>query len=552
MRLRVLVALFMWSVLAGCGAGPGPSTMEFQELIPLQPRIGEIVTLRFKLLDDRGLPLAGQQVDFKLQSPNAAVTLSPASVQSQKGSGLAEVQLQAANRVNSVIVVATAGNKTVLSPPITFAGSVPNHAQFTFQCGPRAGDASGGIHAIGAFDQSRSLIAGVKLDCSAHIGDRNGDGVSEALVSFLTEAGTIGPTETSKSNVIGDATILYKTSLPLPKDVEPENWTWTPPQGEIQTGEYIVPLWMEPYLWVSNPVLEPPPAPSMNPREPSRLEQLPGRRNKDGSQIRMNPRDNLVTMIAVTSGEEAFLDNNNNGQWDADEVFADLTEPFVDSNDNGTWDPDERFIDVNGDKRWTGKNGRWDANTLIWVQEKILWTGIPHQNDALNPSPVIGGFRTDATTGTNRAGPFNLFCPDMGLCSKATPNAGMPPSFHRLRFRVSDPWFNSMAQNAESDGCATGEATAIGPGGAPVIVQTLGGPGGGVPFTYPSGRTIEVTISDARDPDAAPADQVPARRASNNMGPIGYSVPIICEYTASPNGGYTVRLSPGEVEGFIE
>lgn len=543
MRLRVLVTLFMWSVLAGCGAGPGPSTMEFQELIPLQPRIGEIVTLRFKLLDDRGLPLAGQQVDFKLQSPNPAVTLSPASVQSLKGSGLAEVQLQAANRVNSVIVVATAGNKTVLSPPITFAGSVPNHAQFTFQCGPIAGDASGGRHAIGAYDQTRNLIAGVKLECSAHIGDRNGDGVQDALVSFLTEAGTIGPTETSSSNVVGDATILYKTSLPLPKDVEPENWTWTPPQGEGQTGEYLVPVWMEPFLWVANPALNPPPAPAMNAREPSRLEQLPGRRNKDGSQIRMNPRDNLVTMIAVTSGEEAFVDLDNSGSWSGDEPYTDLTEPFVDSNDNGTWDSDERFIDVNGDKRWTGKNGRWDANTLIWVQEKILWTGIPHAYDSINPSPTLSSF--------NPAGPYNFTCPSMGTCNQATPNQGMPPAYHRLSIRVADPWYNSIAQNADSDGCGVLEASGVGnPGDPPVLVQTLGGGRGGIAFTYPAGRSIDLSIVDARDPDLPPAQQIPPRKPPN--GPLAYTVPVSCEYTASPLGGHVVRLVVGEVSGTIE
>jgi hypothetical protein len=542
MQLRALATFSMVWLLAACG-GSGPTTLEFQDLSPLQPRIGEIVTVRFKLLDERGLPLAGQQVDFKLQAPNSAVTLSPVSVQSLKGSGFAEVQLQAANRVNSVIVVATAGNKSVLSPPITFAGAVPNAVQLTFQCGPISGEASGGRHAIGAFDQSRNLIAGVKLECTAHVGDRNGDGVSGALVSFLTEAGTIGPTETSLTNVIGNATILYKTSLPLPKDVEPENWTWTPPSGATQTGEYLVPLWMEAFLWVSNPVLEPPPAPLMNPREPSRLEQLPGRRNKDGSAIRMNPRDNLVSMIAVTSGEEAFSDNNNNGKWDPEEPYTDLTEPFVDTNDNGTWDQDERFIDVNGDLSWTGKNSRWDANTLIWVQERILWTGIPHRSDALAPSPVVGAF--------NPAGPYDFTCPAMGFCSQATPNAGMPPSYHRFKFRLSDPWYNSIAQNAESDGCGVDDGVGVGqPGGSPVVVQTLGGPTAGVPFTYPSGRIIELTISDRRDPTTPPAEQIPARRPPN--GPVGYSVAISCEYTASPIGGHVVRLVAGDISGTIE
>lgn len=545
MRLRVLATLLL---LAGCGAGVGPTTMEFVEITPLQPRIGEIVTVRFRLYDERGLPLAGQQVDFKLQSGgNPAVTLSPTSAQSQRGSGFAEVQLQAANRVNSVIVVATAGNKTVVSPPITFAGSVPNAVQLTFQCGQIAGDASGGRHAIGTYDQSRNLIAGVKLECSAHVGDRNGDGIPNALVSFMTEAGTIGPTETSQSNVVGDATILYKSSYPLPKDVDPENWTWTPPVGELQTGEYLVPLWMEPYAWVANPAAYPPQQPQMNPREPSRLEQLGTpftRKNKDGSTIRMNPRDNLVTMIAITSGEEAFNDNNNNGIQDDNEPFTDLTEPFVDSNDNGTWDADERFVDVNGDKRWTGKNGKWDSSTLIWTQEKILWTGIPHPDDRANPSPTLSNIQPP--------GPFDLKCPNTmgGICTKAVPTGalGGGRDFYLLEMRISDPWYNSIAQNADSDGCGVREASAIGkPGSPPVIVQNLGGGASGVALTYPAGRKIELTLSDARDPSLPPSAQTPRRDP-----PQPFSVPIVCEYTASPEGGQLVRIAVGFITGTIE
>lgn len=543
MRLRVLATLLL---LDGCGAGVGPTTMEFVEITPLQPRIGEIVTVRFRLYDERGLPLAGQQVDFKLQSGGTpSVTLSPTSVQSQRGSGFAEVQLQAANRVNSVIVVATAGNKTVLSPPITFAGSTPNHAQFTFQCGQIAGDASGGRHAIGAYDPSRNLIAGVKLECSAHVGDRNGDGIPNALVSFMTEAGTIGPTETSQSNVVGDATILYKSSYPLPKDVDPENWTWTPPVGELQTGEYLVPLWMEPYGWVSNPALNPPPAPGMNPREPSRLEQLGSpfpRKNKDGTTIRMNPRDNLVTMIAITAGEEAFTDSNNNGIQDDNEPYVDLTEPFVDSNDNGTWDNDERFVDVNGDKKWTGKNNKWDASTLIWTQEKILWTGIPAQDDVANPAPILSAF--------NPPGPFNFECPDRmsSLCDRAVPTGTSGAGFYRTSVRISDPWYNSIAQNADSDGCGVGDGKTIGdPGDPPVLVQNLGGGKSGIAFTYPAGRQIQLAILDARDPNLPPSGQLPRRTT-----PLRYTVPVVCEFTASPLGGHIVKFAVGEVSGTIE
>jgi hypothetical protein len=518
--------------------------MEFVEFSPAQPRIGEIVTVRFRLIDDRGLPLAGSKVDFKVQGTNPAVSLAPATTLSLKGSGFAETQLQVNNRVSSVIIAATSGPKTVLSPPLSFAGSIPNATQLTFQCGPIAGSASGGRHAIGAYDLDRNLIAGITLRCTAHLGDRNGDGVPNALVSFLTEAGTIGPTETTKSDVIGDATVLHKTSLPLPKDVDPENFTWAPAQDADHTGEYLAPLWMEPFNWVANPAQFPQPAPAMNPREPSRLEQIPGRRNKDGSQIRMNPRDNLVTMIAVTSGEEAFSDNNNNGLYDREEPFTDLTEPFVDSNDNGTWDPDERYIDVNANKKWDGKNGQHDSSTLIWVSERILWTGVPHPVDSLNPSPTVSQIVPNS--------PINFQCPAgtaLGApCGYATPNGMATPSFGRISVRLADPWYNSIAQNGDGDGCEVFTAVAAGATSPPVRASPYGGSvvNGGFAFNYPSGRTIDIVISDARDPNAKPIEQVPRRMA------FGWNLPIACTFTASPEDPYTTRIGLGEVNGTIE
>ena len=67
---------------------------------------------------------------------------------------------------------------------------------------------------------------------------------------------------------------------------------------------------------------------------------------------------------------------------------------------------------------------------------------------------------------------------------------------------------------------------------------------------YPAGRSIDLSIVDARDPDLPPSQQIPPRKAPN--GPLAYTVPVSCEYTASPLGGHVVRLVVGEVSGTIE
>ena len=57
-HVPVLCALVGWALL-GCGGDP-PSTLEFVEVLPAQPRIGEIATVRFRAMDSRGEPKIGR------------------------------------------------------------------------------------------------------------------------------------------------------------------------------------------------------------------------------------------------------------------------------------------------------------------------------------------------------------------------------------------------------------------------------------------------------------------------------------------------------------
>lgn len=498
-------ALLLWA----CGSA-SPASLEFVELSPKEPRLGEITTVRFRAIDGRGVPMPGAEVSFSLQSSRPDVTLEPRLSSTNKGDGVASTQVVAKGHVSSIVVVAKAGEKTAVSPPITFAGAAASARQFTFQCGELAGESSGGVHAIGAYDESRHLIAGVKLDCIAHVGDRNGDGVAGALVSFLTEAGTIGPTGTSLSDVVGNAKILYKTSEPLPEDLPPGRFSWNPPNDQTHTGEYLAPLWMHPFLWVPNPVRDY--AQPVNPYdahdEPRRADPLrPG--------VTLNPRDNLVSMIAVTTGEEAFEDVNNNGRYDNGEPYEDLTEPFVDDNDNGTWDKDERWVDTDGNGRWEGKNNQYDSSTLIWVQERILWTGIPHPRDTQGAEPI-----------------FRVIRP-------ASPPQISHFGFESVSLLMADPWFNTMAQNGQNDGCHT-----VPPEDRPLVNTLPSKAAGGPRFTYPAGSLVEFTIKDAHDPFASPPD--PAYAA-----PLQFSAPILCTTTASPKEGQVITLLVLTINGTV-
>ncbi len=97
-----------------------------------------------------------------------------------------------------------------------------------------------------------------------------------------------------------------------------------------------------------------------------------------------NPRDGLVTIIVSANGEEGFVDQNANGVYDPGETFIDMGEPFVDVNDSGVYESGETFIDLNGNGSYDGPNGTWDANTVIWAETRVVYTGFPAIFPAVN------------------------------------------------------------------------------------------------------------------------------------------------------------------------
>jgi hypothetical protein len=499
MRLGHCLTAILLPWVFGCGPS-GVTSLSFVSITPATPQINEDTVVVFSAKDYRGVALAGENVSFALLSPFtdggvAGVTLNPPSSVTDKN-GNVQTTVVASARISSVIVVARDGSLTSLSPPISFAGAIPSARNFTFQCGEFAGAASGGLHTLRVYDEARFITAGIKLNCSAHAGDRNGDGLPGVTVSFLTEAGTIAPSQTSISDVDGNATILYKTSFPLPKDVDPGVFSWNPTNDLTHTGDYIAPLWMRPYEWVKDPIN-------------NFAAQFPGGDNRTEPQrpdpvrpgIINNRRDNLVAMIAVTTGEEQFDDLNGNGKWDQGEPFVDTTEPFVDSNDNGTWDPGELFIDTNGNGQWDGKNGKYDPSTLIWASEKILWTGVPTIADYNPPQPVV----LIETPVTGLAVPH---CGDVGP----------------VNFLYTDPWYNVMTQDSSGDGCTVNISPQVIQPEPSIFGQT------GLWYTYPSVVAASFYVFDGHQCDVNPPPPPFPQ-------PAPWIVNVVCNSTSSPLSG---------------
>jgi hypothetical protein len=226
----------------------------------------------------------------------------------------------------------TQGSATVTASFTDGASGVSATSSITIQFGPPAGKqmpVDGKFRLtcdavnIGAL---REPIPEIQVTCTVSAQTRGGQQLKASALSpqFLTEAGSFSP----KDDWNGERVFIYspKGGGSTPKDVA----------AEATLGE------------------------------PSYLD-------KNGRE--RNPRDGLVTLIAIVDGEEDFQDLNGNGKYDSGEPFYDSAEPFVDINDNDQWDPDERYLDANGNNRWDAANGKWDGATKIAAIYKLLWTG---------------------------------------------------------------------------------------------------------------------------------------------------------------------------------
>jgi hypothetical protein len=164
-----------------------------------------------------------------------------------------------------------------------------------------------------------------------------------------------------------------------------------------------------------------------------------------------DPRTGVVTIIAVTQGEETFIDSNGNGLFDGPQEFdpsdpeLDTPEPFIDHinlcnglpfpapcpadpvnppilSGNNQFDPTDRFelfIDANGNGTWDPPNGVWDANKPIFASTTVLFSG-PTQLS-------VGVLQADGSCSGDPSG-FNV--PDAGssqaFCFLVRDPAGRP------------------------------------------------------------------------------------------------------------------------------
>jgi putative metal-binding protein len=387
----------------------------------------ELNELTFLLADATGQPYpAGLRVDFEHapaggsfievtgQPQSCTVTLCTTHGVTD-ATGKVRVQLHSGSVATTLAVTARAsaggtGLKTVTAGNIAVVGAKASGNQITITCSPQ------NVPALIARDCTNSSYFGsdATVSCQVVLADRYGLKLGvPTLVQFFAEAGAMGPSATTppydpaKSPAqqigLGTATGVYGAAgAKLPADVTP------------QLGEKF-------FVNVGDACAATP-----------------------GGSILHNPRDGLVTVYAAAQGEEGFFDGSNgcpaNGLYDAPgsagcatgERFVDLGEPYLDINDDGRRDSiaaggefDEPYFDANNNGSWDGPNGGWDANTIIWAETRILYTGYVERafdggDDWLSRmfTAAQGGTLPDPTAWPSFTGL---------LASTTTPAPGTPP-----------------------------------------------------------------------------------------------------------------------------
>jgi len=258
--------------------------------------------------------------------------------------GTFPVKTQSGQKAGTVTVIATVagldgGTDISGSEQVSVIGTQPSAAKSTLSCSP----ANLPVYAQGISGlPCETTAAGTPLatTCTVNLADRFGQVVEIPItVQFFSEAGNFTSASATTPDFMapgtsGQAQTTLQTTSNVPEDVDP-----------LPT--------IEPYYTD----IDPPPS------------------ERCGNRT-YNPRDGLVTVIAVFTGEEQYTDLNASGIYEPGDPFTDLPQPFVDSNDNSKYDPGEICPGSSVANSCAGPDGVWDANSTLYVETRILYSGV--------------------------------------------------------------------------------------------------------------------------------------------------------------------------------
>jgi hypothetical protein len=300
--------------------------------------IQETGLMTFVISDSFGSPIPGVTVNFTQAQP-ALVTFSHSSgVTDDAGRVVADYSAGPEVGVSTITATVVASGASA-SRAVAVRGARPSASGFNFHCD------KGNLPVYTTTSFFQTAV------CTVRLSDRYGNRVGISTpVSFAAEAGSISASATTKAFDFGN---------PADPDEGSVSVTFSSDLGNGFSPADVAPLAAAPTQF---------PIPRFN-VEPS----------STNGQLTFNPRDQLVTLIAMVRGEEAFVDTNHDGQFNAGELFVDQGDPYIDANDNNQYDgaTEPRFCGGASCAAYNGPNGQWDSDRTIWVPTWVVFSGTP-------------------------------------------------------------------------------------------------------------------------------------------------------------------------------
>jgi hypothetical protein len=336
--------------------------------------IQETGLMTFTVTDSTGTPIPGLQIDFAQSLPALVVLGHTFGFTDDQGKAKLDYSAGPEVGVGSLKGTVTLTGLTT-SQAVAVRGARPSASGFYFRCNRLN------------LPVYTTTLQYETSSCTVRLKDRQGNRVGVPTpVGFATEAGAISASVLTKAFDFNNPTDPNEGSVTV---------TFSSDMGNG-----------------FRPVVSPPLAadPTQFPK-PRLAEPFSGRRN---------PRNQLVTIIAMVRGEEAFIDANHNGKYDPGELFVDQGDPFVDSNDNDIWDSatELRFCGGANCAVYNGPNGVWDSDRTIWAPTWVVFTEV----------------------GFPLADPWS---PGTSNCADYTDNNGANPSILFTTVKVLDSFLNT-------------------------------------------------------------------------------------------------------------
>ena len=149
----------------------------------------------------------------------------------------------------------------------------------------------------------------------------------------------------------------------------------------------------------------------------------------------------LVNILARSTGEESFKDDNGNGQFDlGEEIETPVDEAYLDTNNNGSYDFGEFFSDFNGSGDFTRKA---DSPGMEFYQgascsEEALAAGHCASLIEVRNSITLCMSTEEARISDNRGGVFDIDTDDTVLVTVSDRNGLTPASGTKIEIDAVD------------------------------------------------------------------------------------------------------------------